>query len=27
MIVARSVFVGFETAVKEMLALMENYKG
>ncbi len=26
-IVARSVFVGFETAVKEMLALMENYKG
>ena len=26
-IVARSVFVGFETAVKEMLGLMENYKG
>ena len=26
-IVARSVFVGFETAVREMLALMENYKG
>jgi pyridoxine 5-phosphate synthase len=26
-IVARSIFVGFETAVKEMLALMENYTG
>jgi pyridoxine 5-phosphate synthase len=26
-IVARSVFVGFDTAVREMLALMENYKG
>jgi pyridoxine 5-phosphate synthase len=26
-IVGRSVFVGFETAVREMLALMENYKG
>src|SRR3954471_21621467 len=26
-IVARSVFVGFETAVKEMLGSMENYKG
>lgn len=26
-IVARSVFVGFETAVKEMLALMDGYKG
>src|SRR5947208_13425294 len=26
-IVARSVFVGFETAVREMLALMEGYKG
>ncbi len=26
-IVARSVFVGFEAAVKEMLALMKNYKG
>ncbi len=26
-IVARSVFVGFETAVKEMLAAMENYQG
>jgi pyridoxine 5-phosphate synthase len=26
-IVARSVFVGFETAVREMLGLMENYKG
>ena len=26
-IVARSIFVGFETAVKEMLALMENYRG
>jgi pyridoxine 5-phosphate synthase len=26
-IVARSMFVGFETAVREMLALMENYKG
>jgi pyridoxine 5-phosphate synthase len=26
-IVARSVFVGFETAVKEMLGLMEGYKG
>ncbi len=26
-IVARSVFVGFETAVREMLAAMENYKG
>ena len=25
-IVARAVFVGFETAVREMLALMENYK-
>jgi pyridoxine 5-phosphate synthase len=26
-IVARALFVGFETAVREMLALMENYKG
>ncbi len=26
-IVARSVFVGFETAVREMLSAMENYKG
>ena len=26
-IVARSVFVGFETAVREMLAAMENYGG
>jgi pyridoxine 5-phosphate synthase len=26
-IVARSVFVGFEEAVKEMLGLMENYRG
>jgi len=26
-IVARSVFVGFETAVREMLALMDNYAG
>jgi pyridoxine 5-phosphate synthase len=26
-IVARSIFVGFETAVREMLDLMENYKG
>jgi pyridoxine 5-phosphate synthase len=26
-IVARSIFVGFETAVREMLAAMENYKG
>ncbi|HVF72429.1 MAG TPA: pyridoxine 5'-phosphate synthase [Chthoniobacterales bacterium] len=26
-IVARSVFVGFETAVREMLALMEGYRG
>jgi pyridoxine 5-phosphate synthase len=26
-IVARSILVGFETAVREMLALMENYKG
>lgn len=26
-IVARSVFVGFETAVREMLAAMENYSG
>jgi pyridoxine 5-phosphate synthase len=26
-IVARAVFVGFETAVREMLSLMENYKG
>lgn len=26
-IVARSVFVGFETAVREMLAAMEGYKG
>ena len=26
-IVARSVFVGFDTAVREMLGLMENYKG
>lgn len=26
-IVARSVLVGFETAVREMLALMENYRG
>lgn len=26
-IVARSLLVGFETAVREMLALMENYKG
>jgi pyridoxine 5-phosphate synthase len=26
-IVARSVFVGFDAAVREMLALMENYKG
>ena len=26
-IVARAIFVGFETAVREMLALMENYRG
>lgn len=26
-IVSRSVFVGFETAVREMLGAMENYKG
>jgi pyridoxine 5-phosphate synthase len=26
-IVARAMFVGFETAVREMLALMENYRG
>jgi pyridoxine 5-phosphate synthase len=26
-IVARALLVGFETAVREMLALMENYKG
>jgi pyridoxine 5-phosphate synthase len=26
-IVARSVFVGFDSAVREMLGLMENYKG
>ncbi|MGZ4984175.1 MAG: pyridoxine 5'-phosphate synthase, partial [Chthoniobacterales bacterium] len=26
-IVSRSVFVGFETAVREMLAAMENYNG
>jgi pyridoxine 5-phosphate synthase len=26
-IVARSIFVGFETAVREMLAAMEDYKG
>jgi pyridoxine 5-phosphate synthase len=26
-IVARAVFVGFETAVREMLALMQNYRG
>jgi pyridoxine 5-phosphate synthase len=26
-IVARAVFAGFETAVREMLGLMENYKG
>ena len=26
-IVARAMFVGFETAVREMLTLMENYKG
>jgi pyridoxine 5-phosphate synthase len=26
-IVARSLFVGFESAVKEMLTLMENYRG
>lgn len=26
-IVARSVFIGFEAAVREMLAAMENYKG
>ncbi len=26
-VVARSVFVGFEAAVREMLGLMENYKG
>ena len=26
-IVARAVFVGFETAVREMLTAMENYKG
>jgi pyridoxine 5-phosphate synthase len=26
-IVARSIFVGFETAVREMLVLMENYRG
>ena len=26
-IVARSILVGFETAVREMLALMENYRG
>jgi pyridoxine 5-phosphate synthase len=26
-IVARSMFAGFEAAVREMLALMENYKG
>ncbi len=26
-IVARAIFVGFDAAVREMLALMENYKG
>ena len=26
-IVARAIFVGFETAVREMLAAMENYRG
>ena len=26
-IVSRAVFVGLETAVKEMLALMKNYRG
>ena len=26
-IVSRSILVGFETAVREMLAAMENYKG
>jgi pyridoxine 5'-phosphate synthase PdxJ len=26
-IVSRSVFVGFEIAVKEMLSLMEGYRG
>ncbi len=26
-IVARAIFVGFETAVREMLALMKNYRG
>jgi pyridoxine 5-phosphate synthase len=26
-IVSRAIFVGFETAVREMLALMENYRG
>lgn len=26
-IVARAVFIGFENAVREMLALMENYRG
>ena len=26
-IVARAIVVGFETAVREMLALMENYRG
>ena len=26
-IVARAIFVGFETAVREMLAALENYKG
>src|SRR5438309_8093062 len=26
-IVARAIFVGFETAVREMLVLMENYRG
>ena len=26
-IVARAIFVGFDVAVREMLALMENYRG
>jgi pyridoxine 5-phosphate synthase len=26
-IVARAILVGFETAVREMLALMKNYRG
>ena len=26
-IVAHAIFVGFETAVREMLALMKNYRG